>query len=76
MTCDARQHAGPQKLFRRLEGDGPVSSRFQNAPERLTDTMIVVHRCDDHSRLWHHDAPICMPGMVRTARVAGYYRFI
>jgi hypothetical protein len=72
----ARQRAGLQERFRRFEGECSVSSRFQNALNRLANPAIVIHRCDNQVRLPHQDRPFSMPGIVRTPRAAGYYRFI
>jgi hypothetical protein len=83
-TRHARKRTGQQKSFRGFEGDGFVSGGFENALNRLSNTTIVVHRCDDPIRLRHQvtfarpelrrasrDAPFCIPGIVRTARTPG-----
>jgi hypothetical protein len=69
-VCDYARHeqkrAGQQERFRGFEGDGLVSSRFQNALNRLQNPAIVIHSRDNQVRLQHQHILFCMPASVRT----------
>src|SRR5262245_20764981 len=49
----ARKRTGEQERFRGFEGDSFVARGFKDAPDRLSNTMIVVDGCDQ-IRLRHH----------------------
>ena len=45
------------------------SRGFKDAPDRLSNTVIVVDGCDQ-IRLPHQEIPLCMPGIVHDPRAA------